>query len=84
MRSIATGNNIEVRHFMDDEHQITIGIDSDLWPRIQLIANETARERRWLGGKGSDWDYLNIWVIGRLALCPKGVQGHDWISQAVQ
>jgi len=83
MRSIGTGDNIEARHFVDDEHQITIGIDRNLWPKVQRIANQTANDKQWLGGRGSEWDYLNIWIIGRLSGCPKGVDAHEWISQAV-
>ena len=82
MRSIAIGSDIEARHFMDDDHQITIGIKRNLWPVLQDIANRTASERRWLSGKGSDWDYLNIWVIGRLSSCPEGIEPHDWLSRA--
>lgn len=84
MRSIGTAKNVEVRHFMDDEHQITIGIDRDLWPIVQGLANQAASERQWLGGKGSDGDHLNLWIIGHLARCPKGVEAHDWVSQAVK
>ena len=84
MNSIGTGTNYEARHFMDDERQITIAIDRDLWPMIQRVANQTANEEGWLGGRGSEWDYLNIWMISRLARCPRGVEGHDWVSQAVK
>lgn len=81
MRSISTGKKTETRHFMDDEQQLTIGIHKDLWPIVQRIANRTANEKQWLGGRGSDFDYLNIWIIGCVARCPKNVELHEWISQ---
>lgn len=84
MNSIATAGNIETRHFMDDEHQITIGIDMDLWPALLRIAHQSARDNQWLAGRGTERDYLNIWIIGRLSTCSKGVEAHDWISQAAQ
>ena len=84
MRSIAAGINIETRHFMDDEHQITIGIDREFWPVVQRIANQRAIDKKWLASSGSEWDYLNIWIIGRLSSCPEGVDAHDWISKATQ
>jgi len=84
MRSIKNGDGVEARHFMDGEHQITIGIDRSLWPMVQRLANQTASSKRWLSGTGTEWDYLNIWIIGRISSCPKGVDAHAWISQAVE
>ncbi|MCX6864631.1 MAG: hypothetical protein NTV46_00170 [Verrucomicrobia bacterium] len=84
MRSIGTGDNIEVRHFMDDEHQITIGIDRNIWTIIQRIANQTAIDKQWLDGKGSEWEYLNCWIIDQLSRCSKEVDAHEWISQAAE
>ncbi|MCR6663786.1 MAG: hypothetical protein NVV60_11760 [Luteimonas sp.] len=83
MRSIGGGDNIEVRHFMDDEHQITIGLDRSLWPLIQRIANQAAADNQWLGAKGSEWEYLNIWIVGLVAQCPRGVEAHEWITDTV-
>ena len=68
---------------MDDEHQITIGLDKNTWPILQEIANQTANEKKWLGGRGNDYEHLNIWLIGRLSNCPRGVEPHQWISKAI-
>ena len=84
MMSIATGEDVEARHFMDGEHQITIGIDRNLWPRLQVVANEVARGKGWLRGSGTDWDCLNVWIIGRLNSCPKGMEPYAWVARAAQ
>jgi len=77
-------NDIESRHFMDDERQITITIDAQSWISIEILANKLAHIEGWLGGKGSNWHYLNIWVLGRLAKCPANVDKNDWIYQAIE
>jgi hypothetical protein len=73
------GQQVECRNFMDDEHQITIGIDSDLWPIIQQIANVTAKRKGWLAGHGSEWDYLNILIINLLSSRPFDKEPWEWI-----
>lgn len=83
MVSISPEKNVEVRHFMDDEHQITIGVDAELWDILQRIANYTAKRKGWLDGRGSDWDNLNIWIVGRVAKRPKDVEPYQWISAVV-
>ena len=84
MRSVKeSGEQIEVRHFMDDDYQITIGIDSELWPILQQIAIATAKRKGWLIGHGSSWDYLNLWVLGRLLHRPAKVEPWQWIEMAV-
>ncbi len=84
MNSIDRNENTEVRHFMDDERQISIGIAPEAWIALQALANEKAKEAGWLNGRGSDWDNLNIWVIGRLARCPDGIEPYQWIAQAAK
>ena len=76
MNSVDPGKNVEVRHFMDDEHQLSIGVDKDIWPALQAIANQQT--------KGSDWYNLNIWIIRRLITCPGNIEPHQWISQAIE
>lgn len=84
MNSIDTAENVEVRHFMDDEHQITIGIHKDIWPVLQGVANRKSKTAGWLNGAGGDWDNMNIWIIGRLAKCPSNIEPHNWISKVVE
>jgi len=83
MVSISRDDNVEIRHFMDDEHQLTIGIRAELWPLLQELANREAERRKWLNGRGSDGNYLNIWVIGRLAEKPEKVEPWQWVASAV-
>jgi len=71
----------EVRHFMSGEKQISIGIDNNHWDTIQRIANEQALSQNWLAGKGTNWDYLNIWIIGALFKCPRNVEPAEWITK---
>lgn len=73
---------MESRHFFDDERQITIAVSIECWSRLQKLANDTAASEGWLGGKGSDWDYLNIWIIRRLSQRPKEIEKNEWIAQA--
>lgn len=77
------GNRVETRHFIDDEHQITIGIESELWPFLQQIANANAKRNGWLNGMGSDWDYLNIWIIRRVHSCPRDIEPWQWVEKAI-
>jgi len=73
-----------VHHFMDDDHQLSIGVSKILWPVLQEMANREAQCSRWLGGLGSDWEYLNIWIIRRLADRPDGVEPWQWITRTAQ
>ena len=66
---------------MNDEKQISIGIDNNHWNTIQRIANAQALSKNWLSGKGTNWDYLNIWIIGTLFKCPKNVEPAEWITK---
>ena len=43
---------IETRYFMHGEKEISIGLEEKLWPVVQLIANATAANKKWLSGKG--------------------------------
>ena len=74
---------MESRHFFDDERQITVTVSIECWRQLQKLANETAASEGWLCGKGHDWDYLNIWIIGRLALRPIEIEKNEWIAQAI-
>ena len=80
MNSICPDENVEVRHFMNDENQITIGINKDLWLIIQNLANAKSKQQDWLSGKASDSDNLNILVVSRLATRPKSVEAWQWIA----
>jgi hypothetical protein len=68
---------------MDDEHQITIGINKDLWPKLQIMANILAKQHGWLSAKGNDRDYLNILVISLLASRPKEIEPWQWITKTL-
>ena len=74
---------MESRHFFDDERQLTITVNEVCWAAIQNLANEAAASEGWLGGHGSDWDYLNIWIIRRLAKRPNGIDKNEWVAQAI-
>ena len=76
MVSIKQAENVETRHFMDDEHQITIGVDKNMWQILQLVANYNTKI-------GSDWHNLNVWIINRLLSKPKDIEPWEWISKAV-
>jgi len=82
MLSIAPGENVEARHFMDDEHQITIGIARHQWPRLQRLANQAAEANGGRPDPGAEWDRLNGWILRRLSSCPRGVAPHAWVALA--
>ena len=71
--------NRETRHFMDDERQITISLDVNIWSAIEsLIKTEGFR-------KGNcDSSNLNIWIIGRLSKRPNGITPELWVAKAVE
>ena len=71
MLSIAPGENVEARHFMDEEHQITIGIARHQWPRLQRLANQAAEANGGRPDPGAEWDRLNGWILRRLSSCPR-------------
>ena len=73
---------IETRYFMHGEKEISIGLEEKLWPVVQLIANATAANKKWLSGKGSNFDHLNIWVVERLLKCPDDIESNTWIAEA--
>lgn len=73
---------IETRYFMHGEKEISIGLEEKLWPIVQLIANATAANKKWLSGKGSNFDHLNIWVVERLLKCPDDIESNTWIAEA--
>jgi hypothetical protein len=75
--------DIETRHFMSDERQISIGIEKSLWNKLQTIANYEAFKEGWLGGKGSKGDYLNIFIIGLVYKCPKGIEPWRYITDFI-
>jgi len=83
MTSIDPDESTEVRHFMDDERQITIGVPRALWPRLQEIANQQALKRGWRCEGGPERSFLQIWIIWQVALCPDSVEPHAWISRAI-
>ena len=84
MVSISPEQNVEVRHFMNDEHQLTIGVRGDVWPLLQELANHGAMSNNRLSGRGSDWTNLNIWIIGRLHVKPRGIEPWEWVARAAQ
>ncbi|WP_028765121.1 hypothetical protein [Shewanella colwelliana] len=59
-------SDLETRHFFDGDKQKSVCLPPDLWPSLQELANETAKSENWLGGTGSDWDNLNIWILGEI------------------
>lgn len=59
-------SDLEIRHFFDGDRQKTVCLPHDLWPSLQNIANETAKSENWLDGNGSDWENLNIWILGQI------------------
>ena len=73
---------IETRHFMNVEKEISIGLEEKLWPVVQLIANASAANKKWLSGKGSNFDHLNIWIFERLSECPNDIESNTWIAEA--
>ena len=82
MVSISPEQHVETRQFMDDEHQITIGIPAEIWPILQELANHEAKQNNWLNGRGSPWAYLNIWINRRLVAKPDEVEPWEWIAKA--
>jgi hypothetical protein len=81
---MTTASRQESRHFMDGERQITITLDAALWESVQELANRTAGSAKWLSGKGTNWDNLNIWIIGRVSRCPRGTEANQWVRQAIE
>jgi hypothetical protein len=81
MISIKKTGSHEDRHFMDGEHQITVGIDPTLWLVVQQIADTAAGEKGSLVGNGSDWDRLNVWIVGQVHRCPKDIELWAWIEK---
>jgi hypothetical protein len=75
---------LETRHFMDDERQITISLETKAWESVQESANALALKNNWLAGTGGDYENLNIWIIGRLSACPPNVSSADWIMRSVK
>jgi hypothetical protein len=70
---------METRHFIDDERQITMSLKAEDWTTLQKIANLEATGKNWLSGVGSEYYFLNIWIIGRMSACPIGVNKDDWV-----
>lgn len=84
MNSTRPGEGTEARHFFDEDRQLTIGIHSDLWPLAEAAAQDKARAQNWLGGKGSVWEVLNIWVIGVVHRGRQsGLEGWEAVTEAV-
>lgn len=71
---------MESRHFMSSEEQITITLPQLTWQSLQRLANENAKKENWLGGEGSDWDYLNIWICYQVHVCPKNTKIEEWLK----
>ena len=82
MLSIAPGENVQARHFMDDEHQITIGIARHQWLQLERLVNQAAATNGGRPEPGADWDLMNGWILSRLMSCPRGVAPHAWVALA--
>ena len=77
-------SDLETRHFMDDERQITISLEPKACESVQESANMQALNDNGLSGTGSDYKNLNICIIGRLSTCPPNLSSADWVMRSVK
>lgn len=74
-------SDFETRHFFDGDRQKSVCLPRDFWPSLQKIANETANSENWLDGNGTDWDNLNIWLLGQIRSMMKSTNcSSRWVT----